>query len=193
MGPLLLAILAAAPSSFTPGLRVSWQAEVKEGSGDLRIDRAGDLWAKHWPDQPDDVYTAMRAVTSIMRAQQILIAELDALLRPYGITFSRFEALVLLTFSQRGSLPLSKIGERLQVHATSVTNVIDRLEAAGLVRREPNPRDGRGTLARGRGRSTARPRRQPTHAGGFSGRRARCGHRPAQLDAASPAQPDLML
>ena len=33
------------------------------------------------------------------------------------------------------------------MHATSVTNVIDRLEAAGLVRREPNPRDGRGTLA----------------------------------------------
>ena len=111
------------------------------------IERASDLWAKQWPDEPADVYSAMRAVTSIMRAQQILIAELDGMLRPYGITFSRYEALVLLTFSQHGSLPLSKIGERLQVHATSVTNVIDRLEAAGLVRREPNPRDGRGTLA----------------------------------------------
>lgn len=82
-----------------------------------------------------------------MRAQQVLLAQLDALLKPYGVTFSRFEALVLLTFSQNGSLPLSKIGERLQVHATSVTNVIDRLEAAGLVERVPNPRDGRGTLA----------------------------------------------
>lgn len=82
-----------------------------------------------------------------MRAHQILIAQLDAILRPYGITFSRYEALVLLSYSQNGSLPLSKVGERLQVHATSVTNVIDRLEAAGLVRREPNPRDGRGTLA----------------------------------------------
>ena len=50
-------------------------------------------------------------------------------------------------YSKAGALPLSKIGERLQVHATSVTNVIDRLESAGLVRREPNPRDGRGTLA----------------------------------------------
>lgn len=111
------------------------------------IDRAGDLWQQHWPDEPADVYAAMRAVTSIMRAHQILIAELDAMLRPYGITFSRYEALVLLVHSHEGSLPLSKIGERLQVHATSVTNVIDRLEAAGLVRREPNPRDGRGTLA----------------------------------------------
>jgi DNA-binding MarR family transcriptional regulator len=89
----------------------------------------------------------MRAVTSIMRAHQILIAELDSMLRPFGITFSRYEALVLLAYSRYGSLPLSKIGERLQVHATSVTNVIDRLEGAGLVRRAPNPRDGRGTLA----------------------------------------------
>ena len=111
------------------------------------IDRAGELWEQHWPDEEPDVYAAMRAVTSIMRAQQVLLAELDAMLRPYGITFSRYEALVLLVHSAEGSLPLSKIGERLQVHATSVTNVIDRLEAAGLVRREPNPRDGRGTLA----------------------------------------------
>src|SRR3954454_3286998 len=111
------------------------------------IDRAGELWAEHSPNEEPDVYASMRAVTSIMRAHQILIAELDAMLRPYGITFSRYEALVLLVHSQEGSLPLSKIGERLQVHATSVTNVIDRLEAAGLVRREPNPRDGRGTLA----------------------------------------------
>jgi DNA-binding MarR family transcriptional regulator len=111
------------------------------------IDRAGDLWESRWPAEPPDVYASMRAVTSIMRAHQILLAELDARLRPFGITFSRYEALVLLVHSQAGSLPLSKIGERLQVHATSVTNVIDRLEAAGLVRREPNPRDGRGTLA----------------------------------------------
>lgn len=111
------------------------------------IERAGQLWEQHWPEEPPDVYASMRAVTSIMRAHQILIAELDATLRPFGITFSRYEALVLLVHSQDGALPLSKIGERLQVHATSVTNVIDRLEAAGLVRREPNPRDGRGVLA----------------------------------------------
>src|SRR6478609_2268301 len=111
------------------------------------IERAGTLWERNWPNEPAEVYHAMRAVTSVMRAHQILIAQLDAMLRPYGITFSRYEALVLLMFARNGSLPLSKIGERLQVHATSVTNVIDRLESAGLVRREPNPRDGRGTLA----------------------------------------------
>lgn len=127
-----------------------YPARVPHPPGPLNfdpIDRAGALWEKHWPDEDPDVYAAMRAVTSIMRAHQILIADLDSMLRPFGITFSRYEALVLLTHSREGSLPLSIIGERLQVHATSVTNVIDRLEGAGLVKRMPNPRDGRGTLA----------------------------------------------
>lgn len=111
------------------------------------VERASELWAEHWPGESADVYASMRAVTSIMRAHQILLADLDSRLRSFGLTFSRYEALVLLSFSASGSLPLSKIGERLQVHATSVTNVVDRLEAAALVQREPNPRDGRGTLA----------------------------------------------
>jgi DNA-binding MarR family transcriptional regulator len=89
----------------------------------------------------------MAAVTSIMRAQQILLGELDALLRPYALTFARYEALVLLTFSRRGELPMQVIGERLMVHPTSVTNIIGRLERQQLVIRRPNPADGRGRLA----------------------------------------------
>jgi DNA-binding MarR family transcriptional regulator len=106
------------------------------------IARAAESWAERWGPSPP-----MAAITSIMRAQQILLAEVDALLKPYGLTFARYEALVLLTFSRDGALPLSKIGERLMVHPTSVTNTIDRLERAALVARRPNPRDGRGTLA----------------------------------------------
>ncbi len=82
-----------------------------------------------------------------MRAQQILLAEVDAVVKPYGLTFARYEALVLLTFSKAGELPMSKIGERLMVHPTSVTNTVDRLVRSGLVDKRPNPNDGRGTLA----------------------------------------------
>ena len=89
----------------------------------------------------------MAAVTSIMRVQQIFLSRTEEILRPLDLTFSRYEVLMLLTFSSKGELPLSKIGERLQVHGSSVTNSIDRLEAQGFVRRVPNPRDGRGTLA----------------------------------------------
>jgi DNA-binding MarR family transcriptional regulator len=90
---------------------------------------------------------AMAVVTSIMRLQQVFLSRADATLRPLGLTFARYEVLMLLSFSQRGYLPLGVIGERLQVNAASVTNAVDRLEAQGLVERRPNPQDGRGTLA----------------------------------------------
>ena len=89
----------------------------------------------------------MHAVTSLMRVQQLVIGRLDAILKPHGLTFARYEALVLLTFSSRGSLPLGKMGERLQVHPTSVTSIIRKLEADGHVERRPHPEDGRGVLA----------------------------------------------
>jgi DNA-binding MarR family transcriptional regulator len=106
------------------------------------IERAFDLWRDRWGES-----TSMLAITSVMRAQQLLLARVDAIVKPYGLTFARYEALVLLTFSRAGALPLSKIGQRLQVHPTSVTNIVDRLQATGLVERRPNPDDGRGTLA----------------------------------------------
>lgn len=106
------------------------------------IDEAARQWQQRWP-----AATQMHAVTSIMRAQQLLIARLDALLKPYDLTFSRYEVLVLLTFSKSGQLPMGKIGQRLQVHATSVSSLIQRLKASGLVTREQHPDDGRTFLA----------------------------------------------
>ena len=89
----------------------------------------------------------MATATSVMRVQQLLIGDFDATVGRHGLTFARYEALVLLTFSREGRLPMSKIGQRLMVHPTSATNIIQRLEGQGLVERAPNPDDGRGTLA----------------------------------------------
>lgn len=89
----------------------------------------------------------MAAVTSIMRAQQILIARLNNLLRPWELTFPRYEGLMLLYYSRNGSLPLGKMGARLQVHPTSVTNLIDGLERLGYVERAQHDQDRRMTMA----------------------------------------------
>ena len=89
----------------------------------------------------------MSAVTSIMRAQQILMTRLNELVAPYDLTFPRYEALMLLYLSRRGSLPLGKMGARLQVHRTSVTNIVDQLERSGYVRRVPHDADRRTVLA----------------------------------------------
>jgi DNA-binding MarR family transcriptional regulator len=101
--------------------------------------------AKTWEDRIGPS-TAMSAVTNIMRVQQILQATVDERLKPHGLSFARYEALVLLSFSQRGSLPMRLMGERLQLHPTSITNIVDRLEADGLARRLPHPSDRRTTL-----------------------------------------------
>lgn len=101
-------------------------------------------WTDRWGEEPA---RPMAAITSIMRAQQILLARLNELLGPLGLTFPRYEALMLLSFTREGTLPMGKVGERLQVHRTSVTNIIDKLEADGFVRRVPHAADRRTTLA----------------------------------------------
>ncbi|MDX8151405.1 MarR family transcriptional regulator [Patulibacter brassicae] len=113
----------------------------------LRIDPIAEA-RRHWTDRwgPEPA-RPMAAVTSVMRVQQILLARLNELLRDEGLTFPRYEALMLLSFTRTGSLPLGKIGQRLQVHRTSVTNIVDKLEQDGLVRRVPHEHDRRATLA----------------------------------------------
>ena len=107
------------------------------------IAEAHRQWQEHgWADAAD----GMAAVTAIMRTQQILLARIESALKPFDLTFARFELLRLLSFTRHGSLPMAFASSRLQVHPTSVTNAVDRLEAAELVKRVPHPTDGRATL-----------------------------------------------
>jgi DNA-binding MarR family transcriptional regulator len=89
---------------------------------------------------------AMAATASIMRAQRVLLDRNGATLRRFGLTFARYEALVLLAFQPGNAVPMTRMSEWLLVHPTSVTNTVDRLEADGLVRRVPHPTDRRALL-----------------------------------------------
>lgn len=107
------------------------------------IAEAKRQWLDHgW----DDAASGMTAVTSIMRAQQLMLARVDGALKPFGLSFARFELLRLLAFSRGGALPMSSATARLQVHPTSVTNTVARLEKDALVERAAHPTDGRATL-----------------------------------------------
>ena len=107
------------------------------------IEEARRQWIEHgWGDAAQ----GMSVITAVFRAQQIYLARIDTLLRPFDLTFALFEVLTLLDFTRSGSLPMSKIGSRLQVHPTSVTSSVDRLETQKYVRRLPHPTDRRTTL-----------------------------------------------
>jgi DNA-binding MarR family transcriptional regulator len=105
------------------------------------VEEAARKWSARWDDAD-----AMAVVTSVMRVQQLLLGRIEAALRPLNLTFARYEALVLLCFSRNGSLPMNKMGQRLMVHPTSITNIVDRLQAQQFIRREPHPTDRRTTL-----------------------------------------------
>lgn len=108
------------------------------------IEEARRQWISHgWAEAAD----GMAAVTSIVRAQQIVLQRIDTVLRPLDLTFARYEILTLLSFTRKGALPMTRMGALLQVHPTSVTSAVDRLEGQGFVERLPHPTDRRAVLA----------------------------------------------
>jgi DNA-binding MarR family transcriptional regulator len=109
------------------------------------VGAAREVWtSKGW----GQAAAGMATVTSIMRAHQLFLGQANEVLRPFDLTFARYEVLAWLAWNTEcGSLSLSQIGERLQVTPATVTNAIDRLEADDLVRRLPHPSDARSTLA----------------------------------------------
>ncbi|GAA1466024.1 MarR family winged helix-turn-helix transcriptional regulator [Microbacterium thalassium] len=107
------------------------------------IAEAKRQWIAHgWEDSAG----GMTLVTSVMRAHQLLLARIDATLKPFGLSFARYEMLRLLAFTRQGRMPMASAIARLQVHPTSVTNTVDRLVRDELAEREPHPVDGRAAM-----------------------------------------------
>ena len=76
---------------------------TREPLRDDPIGLARDNWcASGWSDAAE----GMAIVTSIMRVQQILLADVEAALKPFRLTFARYEVLMLLRFARRRSLPV---------------------------------------------------------------------------------------
>lgn len=101
-------------------------------------------WVRHgWPEAAD----GMAMVTSLVRVNQLLLERIDAVLRPSGLTFARYEVLRLLAFVADGQMAMTRLGSLLQVHPTSVTSAVDRLVRQGYVQRSRSATDGRVVLA----------------------------------------------
>jgi len=108
------------------------------------IEEGRRQWAEAgWPDAAP----GMGVVGSVLRVQQLFLVAVEDVLAPFELRFARYQALLLLLFSRRGRVPMGTLAQRLQVHSATVTNVVNRLEDQGLVRREAHPADARSALA----------------------------------------------
>ncbi len=108
------------------------------------IREAHSQWLRHsWVEAAD----GMAMVTSVVRVQQLLMERIEKVLRPLDLTFARYEVLRLLSFTQTGSMPMTRLGSLLQVHPTSVTSAVERLVRQGYVERLRREHDRRVVLA----------------------------------------------
>lgn len=116
-----------------------------------------------WAGLDEDDRATFDAAATLIRAAGVATGHIDRILRPFGLTFARFEVLLLLSWTRSGAMPLGRMRDRLMIHQAAVTNLVDRLETDGLVRRVPHAKDRRTTLAEitGKGREVVLP---ATHA-----------------------------
>ncbi len=104
------------------------------------IHEAHAQWVRHgWTKAAD----GMALATSLTRVQQLFQERIDATLKPFGLSFARFEVMRLISFTREGSMTMSRLGSLLQVHATSVTSAVDRLVQQGYVQRTRSEIDKR--------------------------------------------------
>ena len=85
--------------------------------------------------------------------------------RDHGLTMARYDVLAHLDMAG-GRLGLSELAASLLLSPSGLSKLLDRMEASGLVRRDPDPRDARAAFAAitPHGRSLARKARQGHHA-----------------------------
>lgn len=108
------------------------------------IAEARRQWVAHgWEDAAD----GMALVTSLVRVNQLIQERIDAVLRPLELSFARYEVLRVLSFSRSDSIPMTRLSSLLQVHPTSVTSVVAKLQAQGYVDRLRREQDRRVILA----------------------------------------------
>jgi DNA-binding MarR family transcriptional regulator len=109
------------PTSATPATIPAPSPQVSPDGDYLRLDQQICF----------SLNAASRAFGSVYRV----------LLKDLGLTYPQY--LVMLVLWEHGELPVKKVGEHLRLDSGTLSPLLKRLEAAGLVRRERSARDER--------------------------------------------------
>jgi DNA-binding MarR family transcriptional regulator len=115
--------------------------------------------------------TGYDVVDAILFAARRIRTSADATLRESGLSLSSYKLMRALEESDQS---MREVSEILQVSPRTVTDMIDSLEARGLVERRPHPADRRVTLLHltedgQRHLQTAKALADQSHGGAFSG------------------------
>ncbi len=90
----------------------------------------------------------MRAWRLFLESHARLLSRLEVELREEtGMPLTWYDVLVHLAEAPENRLRMQELARRVLISKSGLTRLVDRLCAAGYLTREPDPEDGRGTLA----------------------------------------------
>jgi DNA-binding MarR family transcriptional regulator len=97
----------------------------------------------HWADAGHPDESGFVVLVSMLRSYALMLRDLERVLKPLDLTLSRFEVLLLLSFTRDHRLPIMRLRDLLLIHGSSATYLVDRLVEAGWIEREADPADRR--------------------------------------------------
>lgn len=107
-----------------------------------------DRWLDELPEADAFSPEEFRAWRGLIRLRQTAMREIDRRLRAAGdITLADYGVLITLVSAPDMRLRMSDLGLQRHLSPSGITRVVAALEGRGLVSREPDPSDGRGSLA----------------------------------------------
>ena len=108
------------------------------------LNEAIESWKEERPDLALDAMGTMLRLNMLMN---VALRSADALFAPHGIAVGEFDVLAALRRGGTGtSLTPTTLARVAMISPAGMTSRLDRLEAAGLIVRRPDPGDRRGSL-----------------------------------------------
>ena len=105
-----------------------------------------DAMLKRWQtSRPDLDFSPLAVGNRVLRAAQLIQTRLDSIAAAYGLSH-RGDLETLTELELVGPMSPSELAEDLLLTSGGMTVRLNRLQAAGLIERQPNPRDGRGVV-----------------------------------------------
>ena len=80
--------------------------------------------------------TAQEATIALLRTASVVGRALSRVLEPWGLSLAQYNALRIVRGAGAGGIATLAIRERMIEEGTTITRILDKLEEAGLVRRE---------------------------------------------------------
>jgi len=89
---------------------------------------------------------AQEATIALLRTASVVGRTFTRVLDPYELSFAQYNALRIIRGAGTGGIPTLAIRERMIEEGTTITRLLDKLETAGLIRRERSFPDRRQVL-----------------------------------------------